>query len=1165
MKIMRTIWGDDPDKKQGSSKVAERLASLLAADHTKLSAIVDEEPSPAESFETPSAQPRPVPPPPRVPASPPDPAHAPATPVAGAADTIARATHEAIEKLQGLQQEIEASFRNRTEEHQRTLLKLASNALQRSGFQQRVIKTAADELEETVKGHLARAARQMREQAEAAQASLKEQLRAAHDAFLAQARELSRSVAAAPAQAAAGPGEAEKAAQAALATITQATEQAVARLAAAQKEIEEKFQGRASEFEKRMIEAAAEELGRKGLSTKLAQQAMKDLECAAKESAERSAREIREQAEGLLGQLRGSNQTLLEEARERLAAATRPMIDEQVGAARREVETARDSLVRAVEQALEKLGATRKEIEAGFEARAREEQKRLVEAAAEESARQGASGKLVEQTTAELERAARELLIRSTQELRRQTESARAALDDELRAARESILAEVRQQLSTVALPGASEAAIASVRRAAEEAATRLDAAQKDGEANLRKRAEEFEKRLVEAATAELGRKGLSTRLLEQATKELEQSAKESAERSGREIREQAEGLLGQLRGSNHALLEETRREAEAGRDSLARTVEQAVARLAAAQKELEAGFETRAREEQKRLVEAAAEELGRKGVPEQVTQQAKAEIERAAHEFIAESAEQLRRQAEMARGSMDEELRANRESFLAEARVELAQAAQPARQQAEAAAHSITEAAEQALTRLAATQKEIEARFKNQSEQYQKRLVEAATEELERQGVSDRLIQQASKDLERSAGELLVRAAGELRRQAETARSALDEQLRVSRESFVIEVRQRLASAAQPTIEQHVEAVRQNAQAAVLSLTQASQQAMAGLTVAQRELELNFRAEAKQHQQRLVEGAAEELKRQGISQQIIGDAIAQLEQATREFVDRSSQELRQQAVATLGAVEQQLRAKTDTLIADTHEEIANLIRKPREILQQMLNDALARVVDQLRAEQAELIRKEQAPLRRQLVYLDALTQEERQRAGGGRPGFSGRELRGAGLLAGVAIFAMVMVGWAAYFASRPVMQFRTDAPAGFVEENPGWTAQRQARELVLARAYWTAGLRDVQTNDYNFGAPLPNDPPPDFSVNDKTLPDNARARGRYWSKFRQYWTDPESWQAESSSRVQWIQDSANWLVATLKRVPWSSTIQYNLTKLMNKFQLWWFSHGGDI
>jgi uncharacterized protein YciI len=1165
MKIMRTIWGDDSEKKQGSSKVAERLSQLLAADHTKLSAIVGEDASPAESFETPSPEPRPVNPAAQLPAPPAAPGRA------TAADTIARATHEALEKLQALQLEIEASFRNRTEEHQRTLLKLASNALQRSGFQQRVIKTAADELEETVKGHLSRAARQMREQAEAARASLEADLRTAHEAFLAQAREQSRIVAAGRTQTAAGPAESERAARVALATIAQATEQAVTRLAAAQKEIEAKFQSRMCDFDKRMIEAAAEELGRKGLSTKVAQQAMKELEsrmAGAQESAERSAREMREQAEGLLGRLRGSNQTLLEEARKQLAAAARPIIDEQIGAARCEVETARDSLVRAVEQALEKLGAARKEIEAGFEARAREEQKRLVEAAAEEFARQGASGKLVEQTTAELERAARELLIRSTQELRRQAEAAHAALDNELRGVRESILAEVRQQLSTVALPGASEAAIATVRRAAEQAVAQLDAAQKDSETNLQKRADEFEKRLVEAATKELGRKGVSTKLLEQATTELESrvaGAKESVERSAREMHEQAEGLLGQLRGSNETLLEGARREADAARDSLARAVEQALARLAATQKELETGFATRAREEQTRLVEAAAAELGRKGLPEQVTQQAKAEIERAAHEFIAESAEQLRGQAEIARGAMDEELRASRESFLAEARAELAQAVHPARQEAEAAAHSITEAAEQALTRLAATQREIEARFKHQSEQNQKRLVDAATEELERQGVSERLIQRASKDLERSAGELLVRAAGELRRQAETARSALDEQLRVSRESFVIEVRQRLASAAQPTIEEHVEAVRQNAQAAVLSLTQASQQAMAGLTAAQRELELGFKAEAKQHQQRLVEGAAEELKRQGISQQIIGDAIAQLEQATRDFVDRSSQELRQQAVATLGAVEQQLHAKTETLIADTHEEIASLIRKPREILQQMLNDALARVVDQLRAEQAELIRKEQAPLRRQLVYLDALTQEERQRASGGRPLFSGKELRGVGLLAGVAIFAMVMVGWAAYFASRPVMQFRSDAPAGFAEENQDWSAKRQAREEMLARAYWTAALRDVQSNDYSFGAPLPNDPPPDFAVNDKTLPDTPRARGRYWSKFRQYWTDPESWQTESGSRVQWIQESANWLVAALKRVPWSSTIQYNLTKLMNKFQLWWFSHGGDI
>jgi hypothetical protein len=935
MKIIENIWSRESGKKKDKDKslaVAERLSTLLEADNTKLSAIthhasVSAADSPAESSVTAT---RPVSPP----ASAPTNAMEAARTHAQVVDSIARASREAVEKLQAAQQEMEASFRARTEEHQKMLLKLASSALQRSGFQQRVIKAAADELEETVKAHLARASRQIHEQVEAAQALLEERLQGA----------------AAPAGA--GSAEQREAASRALASVLEAAEQAVARLAATQREIEARFQTQAQEFEKRLAEAAAEELERKRIS-----------------------------------------------------------------------------------------------------------------------------GKLVEQTSAAIERSAGELLVRSAQDLRRQAEAARKALDDELRATRESILAEMRAQISSAVKPEMNQAAMAAAKQAAEQA-------------------------------------------------------------------------------------EAARREAEAATGSVTQAVERALGKLAATQKEIESSFETRANEYQKRLVEAAAEEIGRRGIAGELSAQAAEKLASIASDLVARSGEELRRQVQAAQAILNEELDAKQKSLLAETHAQLTQASEPARQQAEAAAHSLAQAAEEALQRLASKQRELQDEFKRQSEKYQKMLVEAATAELERQGVSDRLVEKAAKELERSAGELLVRSAGELRRQAETARGALDEQLRVARESFVIEVRQRLASAAQPTIKQHVEAVRQNAQAAVDSLQQAAQQAMADLAKTQRELELSFKAEAKGHQQRLVDAAAEELKRQGIPQQILQEAIGELERATREFVDRSTQELRQQAVATLAAVEQQMRAKTDTLIAETHEEIASLIRKPREALQKMLNDALARVVDQLRAEQVELIRKEQAPLRRQLAYLDAVTQEARAQLP--RPTFSGKELRSAGALATVVVFAMVMVGWAAYFATRPVQQFRGDPPTAFADQNPNWTAKRRGKEAELAKAYWAAGLRDVENNNYSFGVSLPEDPPPDFVVEDKSLPDSEAARWRYWEKFREYWADPNSWQAGPRSQAEWVQNGANWVQATLKRFPGTYAVQYNLMKLMDKFQLWWFSRGGS-
>jgi hypothetical protein len=132
-----------------------------------------------------------------------------------------------------------------------------------------------------------------------------------------------------------------------------------------------------------------------------------------------------------------------------------------------------------------------------------------------------------------------------------------------------------------------------------------------------------------------------------------------------------------------------------------------------------------------------------------------------------------------------------------------------------------------------------------------------------------------------------------------------------------------------------------------------------------------------------------------------------------------------------------------------------------------------------------------------------------------------------SGLKIGVALGLMVLVMFAIYASSSPVVRLRTKPPAAFFEESPSWNAKQRAREDELARAYWDIAVRDIETK-YGFGTTLPTDPPDSFEVEEKgalgTTPRvDSAARARYWEKLRDVWPRSDSWERTSDWNLHWI------------------------------------------
>jgi len=145
-----------------------------------------------------------------------------------------------------------------------------------------------------------------------------------------------------------------------------------------------------------------------------------------------------------------------------------------------------------------------------------------------------------------------------------------------------------------------------------------------------------------------------------------------------------------------------------------------------------------------------------------------------------------------------------------------------------------------------------------------------------------------------------------------------------------------------------------------------------------------------------------------------------------------------------------------------------------------------------------------------------------------------GKTRIGAGL-----VLLIIVAGLFTYLSYRPVARLRPEPPRSFIDTHKGWDAKRQAAEERVARAYWSVAIEKVQVK-YPFGAALPDDPPPDFSIANKDFPSDgfeksSATRARYWQKIRETWGLPEAWDKSYRWSLMWFYDG----LASFQQAVW--------------------------
>ena len=319
-----------------------------------------------------------------------------------------------------------------------------------------------------------------------------------------------------------------------------------------------------------------------------------------------------------------------------------------------------------------------------------------------------------------------------------------------------------------------------------------------------------------------------------------------------------------------------------------------------------------------------------------------------------------------------------------------------------------------------------------------------------------------------------------------------------------------------------------------VNSIALAAEEAAARLRAAHQEMETSLESRAEVHRKRLAE----------LSSDIEGLAD-ELEKTAKELLNRSAKQLQEQADATVAALDEELKASRQGFIDETKKQLTSMTQASLESLtkataeqartqfSQMLNEYLAKGLRELEAEHRELLKKQVEAIRKQIDDFSKV--RSRARPEEHRGGFTrvehaprrqvGGRRTGLKVGLGVAATALILVG---IYASRlSVIRLQAEPPAGFIEERPDWSAKRRAREEQLARAYWERAVRDVQAK-YKFGTNLPDEPPAEFTVEEKGLSGSSPkvdpgARARYWVKLRQFWVLPETWEKSSRWNTDWI------------------------------------------
>lgn len=138
-------------------------------------------------------------------------------------------------------------------------------------------------------------------------------------------------------------------------------------------------------------------------------------------------------------------------------------------------------------------------------------------------------------------------------------------------------------------------------------------------------------------------------------------------------------------------------------------------------------------------------------------------------------------------------------------------------------------------------------------------------------------------------------------------------------------------------------------------------------------------------------------------------------------------------------------------------------------------------------------------------------------------------------------------IGVFAALSVRGVMRLKPEPPPGFLQPDPTWDARRRVQEEEVAQGYWKSAVGAVQW-EYGYGATLPQGPPEDFRIEEHSshtngLEPDPATRMRYWTRFRQVWILPQTWEKTYTWDVGWVPRTLeavrNWFVDSWERIFW--------------------------
>jgi hypothetical protein len=122
-------------------------------------------------------------------------------------------------------------------------------------------------------------------------------------------------------------------------------------------------------------------------------------------------------------------------------------------------------------------------------------------------------------------------------------------------------------------------------------------------------------------------------------------------------------------------------------------------------------------------------------------------------------------------------------------------------------------------------------------------------------------------------------------------------------------------------------------------------------------------------------------------------------------------------------------------------------------------------------------------------------------------------------------MYPLLVLALLAIVSYRAKYRLKAEMPAGFFSTSDA--PQKHSLDKKIAWAYWESAEMNIQWK-YPYGHHLPNDPPPEFSIDAHGLGPSASdpaTRLLYWKRLQQVWYLPETWEKDYGWDWSWIGD----------------------------------------